>query len=58
MQDTKYEMVSDFDLTDLDVTKPDGESQDDITIDPRVTPKMLENFFKNREAEGILRKIA
>ncbi len=55
MSNTKYEMISNFNLTDIDVTNPLSESQDDISTDTRVTPEMLNIFFENRVAEGILR---
>lgn len=56
MQSSKYEMANDFDLTDLDITKPTGESQDDITRDPRVSEAQLTNFYENRVADGILQR--
>jgi len=54
MQSAQYEMVGDFDLTNLDISKPKAKSQDDVTKDPRITHEMLTDFYENRVADGIL----
>lgn len=51
----KYELNIDFDLTDFDLSNPGEGSQDDITKDPRVSPEMLANFYKQMVDEGRLR---